>query len=291
MPDLEDLLEAGIALERGGSLEAALEKLQLAAADPDPATSAVALTHVADVQRCRTQWQPALESARRAQQLARQCGRADILLDATIAEGNVLMCRGDFDDAIPIFVNVLRYTHDQRVRGIALQNLGSIAAQRGQLDEAMRAFGDSSECFAACGYQRGEAIALNNQGRAALDAGRVEGAEPLLTRAHALAQSVGDSELMALAQLNRAEALIALGDLVNADALACAAFGYFVASGNRWREVECLRLMGTLHERRGDGASARRCYKRGLGLAEEVQTPLEWERLRKCLARLEAGVE
>lgn len=291
MQDLDAAIDAGLALEREGNLDAALERLALAAAGTDAATSAVALTHIADVHRCRTDWEAALDAARRAQQLARSAGREELMLDAAIAEANVFMCRGDFDDAVPLFVDALRRTHDARVRGIALQNLGSILAQRGQLDEAERAFGESSECFAACGYTRGEAIALNNQGRAALDGGDHERADGLLERARALAASVGDGELIALTQLNRAEALLGVDDVANADALACAALGYFVAAGNRWREVECLRLMGAIHERRGDGASARRCYQRGLHLAEEVETPVEWDKLRACLARLEAGVE
>lgn len=289
--DLDTTIDEGLALEREGNLDAALEKLSLAVDAGDAATSAIALTHVADVQRCRTDWEAAIDAARRAQQLARSVGREDLMLDGAIAEANVLMCRGDFDDAVPLFVDVLRRTHDARVRGIALQNLGSILAQRGQLDEAMRAFGESSECFAACGYQRGEGIALNNQGRAALDGGDHEQADELLERAHVLATTVGDAELIALTQLNRGEALLAVGDIARADALACAALGYFVAAGNRWREVECLRLMGAIHERRGDGASARRCYQRGLHLAEEVEAPVEWEQLRGCLSRLEAGVE
>ena len=289
--DHDATIDAGLALEREGNLEGALQKLALAVDDADPAMSAIALTHIADVQRCRTDWEAALDAARRAQRLARSVGREELMLDAAIAEANVLMCRGDFDDAVPLFVDVLRRTHDARVRGIALQNLGSILAQRGQLDEAERAFGESSECFAACGYRRGEAIALNNQGRAALDGGDHERADVLLDRARAIAAAVGDAELIALTQLNRGEALLGAGDVVTADGLACAALGYFVAAGNRWREVECLRLMGAIHERRGDGPSARRCYLRGLHLAEDVETPVEWEKLRACLARLEAGVE
>ena len=289
--DLDAAIDAGLALEREGNLDAALAKFALAVDEADPATSAIALTHIADVHRCQTAWESALEAARRAQKLARSVGREELMFDAAIAEANVLMCRGDFDDAVPLFVDVMRRTHDSRVRGIALQNLGSILAQRGQLDEAERAFGESSECFGSCGYRRGEAIALNNQGRAALDGGDHERADALLDRARGLAAGVGDAELIALTQLNRAEALLGAGDVGTADALACAALGYFVSAGNRWREVECLRLMGAIHERRGDGASARRCYQRGLHLAEDAETPVEWTKLRACLARLESGVD
>jgi hypothetical protein len=64
--------------------------------------------------------------------------------------------------------------------------------------------------------------------------------------------------------------------------------GHFAESGNRWRQVECLRLLGTINERAGDRDGAARCYERGLALAQEIGAVTEIRSLRDCLARARA---
>lgn len=286
MPDPVALIDTGRALEREGAFEQALEHFRAASTADDPALAAEALRRMSDVHRGRSEWDAAIDASRRAQQMARAAGLHDALADARIAEGNALMCRGDFDAAIPIFVAVMRQTHAPRVRGIALQNLGSMLAQQGQYDEAERAFAESSECFEQIGYRRGMAVALNNQARVAIDRGDPDTATEILTRALALAQTVGDAELMALVQLNEAEALGALRAYERAELLASAALGHFSQSGNRWRQIECLRLLGSLRVDRGDHEGARACLDRGLALANEIGTPREAAQITERLRAL-----
>ena len=94
---------------------------------------------------------------------------AAAVVEAIVAEGNVLMCRGDFPAATLVFESLLATELDSRLHGVVLQNLGSILAQKGQLGAAERAFAESYGYFRQSGYRRGEAIALNNIGRVALD--------------------------------------------------------------------------------------------------------------------------
>src|ERR687886_368268 len=75
---------------------------------------------------------------------------------------------------LALFRQVLETNGEPRVRGIALQNIGSILAQQGSLGAAERAFAESLGYFRRAGYQLGEATALNNQGRVALDRGDAE---------------------------------------------------------------------------------------------------------------------
>src|SRR6185503_19503227 len=114
---------------------------------------------------CRSEWELALTTARRAQETARGAHLEALLVEALIAEANVLICRGDYPEALAIFRSVLESTSDARVRGIALQNIGSILWQQGQLGAAERALAESFGYFHRAGYTRGAAIALNNQGR------------------------------------------------------------------------------------------------------------------------------
>jgi tetratricopeptide (TPR) repeat protein len=289
MPDAMDWLEEGRRFEGHGVLDRALESYARAAdSSADPALVSEALTHQSRIYRCRSEWAPAIEAARRAQQLASAAGLSGAVAEAVIAEANVLICRGDFQPALAQFQDVLATTDDPRVRGIALQNIGSVLAQQGNLGAAERAFAESFGCFRRAGYRLGEATALNNQGRVALDRGNAALAEQVLDQALVVARAIGYSELVALATLNYAEALLTRGDLARAEESASTALGYFAASGNRWREIECLRIIGAINERLGGIADALRCYERALGLANDIGAQQDVRILRDCLSRLDA---
>jgi tetratricopeptide (TPR) repeat protein len=289
MPDAVKLLEDGRQFECSGVLDRALESYACAAEwAADPAVAAEALTHQSRIHRCRSEWEPALDAARRAQAMARGAELDGPFAEAAIAEGNVLICRGDFQPALRLFEQVLTASHEPRVRGIALQNIGSILAQQGNLGAAERAFAESFGCFRRAGYLLGEATALHNQGRVALDRGNAVLAEQVLEQAIVAARAVGYTELIALATLNVAEALIARGDLARADEAASTALGYFASTGNRWREVECLRIIGSINERLGCVTDAVRCYERALGLAGELGAQHDVRVLSDCLTRLSA---
>ncbi|MFL5613644.1 MAG: tetratricopeptide repeat protein [Gemmatimonadaceae bacterium] len=291
MPDTNELIDEGMAAERLGLLDRAESCYAVAAASDDPAIQATALTKLADVHRSRAKWDVAFDLARRAQDVARTAGDRGLLDEAIVAEGNVLMCRGDFDGAATTFESLLTPETSPRLRGVVLQNLGSILAQKGQLGAAERAFSESYGYFRQAGYRRGEAIALNNYGRVALDRHNTALAERSLEDALSIAREVEDGDLAALATLNLAEALAQRGQTARARDLASAAFGHFGGCGNRWRQVECLRLLGALHEGEDCIDDAERCYERGLALAIEIDAKGEIATVREGLARVKAARE
>jgi tetratricopeptide (TPR) repeat protein len=285
-----ELLDAGRRFEGQGVLDRAIEcYLDAAKGCTDASLVAQALIHQSRVYRCRSEWTPAEDCARRAQELASSAGLESVLAEAIIAEGNVLMCRGDFQRAEALFRRVLASFEEPRLRGIALQNIGSIHAQQGMLGAAERAFAESFGCFRRAGYQLGEATALNNQGRVALDRGNAALASEVLAQALTAARAVGYAELIALATVNLAEAFLVLGDLARAEEAASTALGYFTASGNRWREIECLRIIGNINEGQGGVGDAVRCYDRALRLATELGAQHDERTLRDCLSRLSAA--
>jgi hypothetical protein len=116
-----------------------------------------------------------------------------------------------------------------------------------------------------------------------MDRGSLEIAERVLSRAVELARGVEDLDLAALATMNLAEAMLAADDLVRADEAASTALGYFDMVGNRWRRVECLRLLGDINLRDDQLDVARRCYTQGLALARELGVQLEIARLEERL--------
>jgi tetratricopeptide (TPR) repeat protein len=269
-----------------GDLERAAALFSAAASATDPATAAQALTRLADVRRSRGEWDAAVTAARRGRDIASRAGLDALVPHAMIAEANALMCRGDFTGARSLFDQVPTLTEDPKMRGLALQNIGSIMAQQGELGAAERCFAESYGQFQRAGYRRGEATALINYGRVTLDRGDPKLAEDLLCQAISVARDVEHAELTALATLNLAEARARLGDTAQAEDLASEALGVFSGCGNRWRQIECLRLIGAIHEQRGDAENAMRCFERGLALAQEMGASVEIRSLNDCLCRV-----
>jgi len=284
MPGAEDFLNDGMRAERLGALDRALVAYQ-AAIDTmaDPAGKAEAYTRLADVHREQCHWDEAIAAARQGQQLARAAGLERHLADAMIAEANVLMIRGDFGQAMPRFEELARISSDPRVRGIALQNTASMLAQQGRFDAAERAFRESLGNFQKAGYVRGQAIAWNNLGRLALDRKDYAAAGPLLERAIEQAGAVEDAELSALASQNLAIALCETGEVDRALDMGSAALGFFTMCGNRFREIECLRLIGSIQEKLGAIDASRRCYERALRVATEIESVVEMRVTRERL--------
>lgn len=282
MPDSRQQLDDGLRRERAGLLDAALERYRRVASETnEPAVVAEALRHQADALRQRCDWDGALEAARISGEVAARAGLVELLAEALNAEAAVHASRGEHEAASALLHRVLGLTEEARLRGMALGNLGSIAAHRGDLDEAQRAFQRSAECFRAAGYRRGEAYQLNNVGRVTLDRGDIAAAAEILHQAVGLSRTVEDGDLLALTMLNLGEALMREGSLAKAEEMASSALGFFATSGNTWRRIEALKLLGDIHVRREDLATGIACYRQGLSLAREIGARPEIELLER----------
>ncbi|MGH7717541.1 MAG: tetratricopeptide repeat protein [Gemmatimonadaceae bacterium] len=285
--DPRQALEAGLQYEKSGLLDRALEHYRRAATiTREGAVASEAWRRQASVHRTRCEWDKALDAARAAADVAKRIDHGNLLAEAINAEALVHQSQGRFDEARRLLTQALERCSGERVRGIALQNLGSIAAETGDLETAEQRFLESSECFQRAGYRWGIAFALNNSGRAALERGELGRAESTLEQAVLAAQEVGDLDLSALATMNFAEALAAHGNVARAEELASISLGYFTIEGNTWRRVECLRVVGDIAQRRGQREAALRCYQQGLRLAGEIGARHEVDLLRGRLAKL-----
>ena len=286
VPDERQALDAGIQYEKSGFPDRALEQLRLAVrVARDAKVASEAWRRQASVHRTLCEWDLALAAAREAALIARRIDNSELLGEAINQEALVYRTQGRFDEARRLLDQVLARSHEERVRGIALQNLGSIAAETGDLESAERRFQESAEAFERAGYRLGIAYALNNSGAAALESGQFGRAESTLEQAVLAAQEVGDLDLTALATMNFAEALSARGNVARAEELASVSLGYFTVEGNTWRRVECLRLVGDIALRRGQTEAAQRCFEQGLRLAEEIGATHEASVLRSRLQR------
>src|SRR5687768_8615997 len=286
MPDPLGDIEEGLRLEKFGMLDRALAHYEAASSGDDPLTVTTAWRRRASVLRTRCDWEGALAAARESAAVAIRHGLEDAHAEALNAEAAVFQSQGDFAAARPLLERILEMTKDPRIRGVALQNLGGIAAENGDLESAERRFLESYQCFQAAEYSWGQACALNNYGRAAMDRANFEIAERVLVRAVDLAREIEDLDLAALATMNLAETMLCCGALERADEAASTALGYFDMAGNRWRRVECLRLLGDINLRDGQPEVALQCYTQGLELARELGVQLEIARLEERLSAL-----
>ena len=251
-----------------------------------PAELSEALRHQADVLRVRCDWDEALTRAQAAEHIARAAGLDDHAAEAVNARAAIAQSRSDHAAAAALYQEVLEITASARIRGCALQNLGAIAAMNDDHDAAAAFFEGSLACFREDGYDRGVAIALNNLGRASLDRGDAARAEEVLAPAVTQARQIEDLELASVALVNYAEALLRRGEYAQSEEEASAALGFFKVSGNIWRQIECLRLLGDIRHGRGEIGVATRLYEQALNLAGQIGSPREAAEVRRRLDAL-----
>lgn len=253
----------------------------------DPALISESLRRQAHVYRSRCDWDNAIAAAVRSAQVAEGAGLIDLLAEAWNAEAAVHQSRGDFEVAIPLYRRMLDAVQVGRIRGVALQNLAAIHATRGMLDEAERDFEGAVSAFQDAGDRSGMGYVLTNLGALALDRGDPSQAEETLHEAIRLAREIQDLDLLALARFNHAEALLAQGELQKAEAEVSASLGHFGAAENRWRRLECLRLLGDIAQRAGQTESARRFFDAAIDIAEEIGNLLVRDQLAARIAALD----
>jgi tetratricopeptide (TPR) repeat protein len=289
MEGLERQIEEGVRFQKAGLLDRALEHFRAAEAEArDARTIARAVRRQSNVYLVRCDWARAIESARRAAAAAERAGLDDEFAEALNAEAVVHESRGDYATAIALLEQALAVTGDDRVAGMALQNLGSIAAQQGDLARADSYFRRSVERFERAGFDAGVATALNNYAAAALDRRDFPTALSTSRDAVTAAKRVNDVELLAIAMLNHAEALAASGDLSAAQDQASAGLGYFSLERNVRLQVRALQLLGDICRQQGNTTAAERCYQRGLQLAREIDAPAEIAALSESMAAIRA---
>jgi tetratricopeptide (TPR) repeat protein len=292
MKDLRAQIEEGLRYQKLGMLDRALREYERTVeATRDPTLRCEALCRQAHVFRAWCQWERAIDAARRAAELAHASGLDQQKAEAINAEAIVHLELGRFDEAVVLFERILALQIDDRMRGIAFGNLGSIAAQRADLGRAEQYYRSAIRSFGRAGYEWGQAFSLTNFSAVMLESGRLKEAEVMGSQAMRAAKKVGDLELVGIAALNIAEALAPRGGLEKAEALISEALGYFVLEENELRRAQCLRVLGDVKLLRGDHEEAGLLYDQAMALATHVGADREVSRLDDCRELLAAVIE
>src|SRR5687768_2964261 len=284
MVDPHSMLEEGRRYQKLGMLQEALDHYRVVMElGIDPEVTSEAYCRESHVYRAWCRWDEAITAARKSATVALSARLDDHYAQALNAEAIVHQERGSFDAAMALYEIIVRMRVSDRLHGITFQNMGSIAAQRADLDSARSYFRESQRHFARAGYSWGEAFALNNQAAVALDAGRLKEAEVIAGQAIIAAKKVGDLELLGIAMMNSAEALAPQGRLVVAEQLAADALRYFEIEENDLRRAQCYRVLGDIKVLQRFPREAAEMYGRGLGLAQSVGSEREAQRIRDAM--------
>ena len=271
-----ELLDEGLRLEKAGLAAKALSRYQEAREwTDDPSELAESWLLESHARHALCAWDEAISAARQSAEAAGAARRDDLVAEALNAEAAVHFARGELDDALQLYRRMLSLAGPPRIRGLALQNMATILANRGELEEAAARFGEAYDAFDAAGYDWGKAHVMNNRVALALDEGQFDVAEREGRRAVQLARKMDDLDLISVATLNLAEAHMGLNDLESAEREASQALGQFNTSGNAWRRAICLRILGDIAGRQGDREVAERMWTMGLEIAREIGTGVE----------------
>ncbi len=283
------MLADGIRYERGGVVNRARECFETVtrAAEEYPEEAAEAWWRLANLHRLHSSWDDALACARRAAVLAHEHGFPNTEADALNIEGAVWYLRGDYDQARVHYLRVLELATTQGTRAKALQNLGSLAAEDGEFDEAERLFAESRAAYHDSGDARGEANSLLNIGRLQLDRGLAELAHRTLDEAVTAARHTGDLEMHAAALLNHGIALGELGRADEAEERVITAYGQFTIADIPVQRVRSLVQLATLAAARSESGAARVCLEHARDVAQAAQLPRELVVIEERLQRLE----
>ena len=282
-------LDGGFPYELAGVARKAVAAYEAALIVGDaPLERAEAHLRLARVHSSRAEWEAASRESRTAARLAEQGGSDDLAAEAMNVEVGVHLLRGDFEAGDALAVMALARARSARVRGIILQNRGSMAAQHRDFTAASAFFAQSVEQFQTAGYELGMAIALTNASAAARDAGDAATALDLAERAAAVSRRLSAFDVLTVAVQNQAQALVALGRADEAEAPLGEVLGHFTATANMLRQAECLEVMGELYAlRAGYDDTAARCFDLASTLARRVGARALTERLTVRLAHYE----
>jgi len=289
-PETVALLEEGIRYERGGLTQRAVscfEEVSQRWRD-DPASAAEGWWRLANQHRLQSRWFEALEAARQGATLAREHALLNHEADALNIEGAIWMTRGNYVTARPLFERTLELAQTPSTRAKALQNLGGIAGEERQFEEAERLFTHSRREFAAARDARGEAISLLNIGRLQLERGDLEVARATLEDAVVGARLTGDLEMHAAALLNLGIALSELNSIADAEERITTAYGQFTIAAIPVQRVRCLMQLARLAVQRNESSTARVCLAHARDVAIEAQLPRELRLIVEQLGTMEA---
>ncbi|TNE88529.1 MAG: tetratricopeptide repeat protein [Deltaproteobacteria bacterium] len=237
--------------------------------EASPDQAAAAWVGVASAQRVAGEMDVALASLETARSLA----QTDMVRGYIELEaGTIAYQRGDYDEGVRAFeaIRALGAHPPHPAAGEALASLAHIHADRGHIDLARSTYRRALAQFRAHGARAFEAATLSNLGNMDLEQGQFDAAERYYTAALTMQRQDGQRRREAVSRSNLGSMELRRGKLEEAQLHFEQALAIHRDVGNRRSEGVCLGNLGTLHHARRHYAPARRAYERARDLAHEL---------------------
>jgi tetratricopeptide (TPR) repeat protein len=174
-------------------------------------------------------------------------------------KASVAQRRGNLEEAEQLYNDaaiLAEQAREQRLIGMVQQNIGILAAIRGDWDASLASYRLSLAAFDAEHDVAAASWVLNNMGKLHGDRGETALAEQCFARATAIARDRNDLLVESVVEQNRAELLLMQRRLDDAGAACTRAFALAHERGDRVRIAETLKLRAKLERERGEFDSA-----------------------------------
>src|SRR6185503_14887737 len=174
------------------------------------------------------------------------------------------------------------------------QNLGTIANVRGDLATALLRYQSALNRFRELKNEKSSASVLNNMGMLHVDIGEYSAAELCFNAAAQLAERIGNDNIRAKVEVNRAELFLKRQQYEHARECCERAFKLFSQSGSESGLGEAHKFYGVLYRETGKPQVAHVQLGLALKLAKSCENPLleaecESERARLFLDQKQAA--
>lgn len=191
-----------------------------------------------------------------------------------IESGREAQRTGAWDEALACFdaaLQMLPLEGESQTRADLLRWIGTVQAERGDLEAAWTSFALSRSVAEQAGLREVESSALVSQAGVELLRGKLEVAADLFLQARGMAEAVGQERLLALIDMN-------LGIIANIQGNVSMALLSYRSSLDRYRRLEddysttrALMNMGMAHVDQAEWEAAEACFAEAGALAEHTR--------------------
>jgi diguanylate cyclase (GGDEF)-like protein/putative nucleotidyltransferase with HDIG domain len=279
--DAAELIELGRAAELAGNradarahYEAAHYRVRQA---DDAAQAATLLRWIARTHTTDADFDAAMDCATAALAISQACGDFSGEGHAVNVQAVIHWRRGDLDGAESLYLkarSAALIAGDGVLAGMTSQNLGIIAAIRGDLAEALHHYNVALEHHRASNRLVDVCMVLNNIGRLHTDQRCWKEAELAYDEAVSISETLGDRTTRIGLEVNRAELWLARDDIRRATQCADSALRMSNDSGDAAWSAEIAKLIGVVRRRSGLPVEAERHFSDAVRLAESQQDSL-----------------
>jgi putative nucleotidyltransferase with HDIG domain len=287
---LASAIDEARAAERVGALDDALRWYECAFRRlPQQGSAAQAvelLRRIGSVHRHKGDLELAMELYDASLLIAEANDMPQQIASALNSQGIVCQLRGLVDQAEQLYDRARQMADtagDERLAAMVDQNYGTLANTRGHVDQAIVGYKSALTRLRRLGDEQACAMALNNLGMAHVDIKDWEAAERYFDEAFDIAESLRDTGLLGMVELNRSELYLKRRDFPRARECCDRAFEIFTRLDSRSSLGETYKYYGVLYREMGKQALADAHFGASIELATlaedrllEAEAQSEW---------------